>query len=77
MKLAGVVILYHPDENIVENINSYITDIDFLYIVDNSDDVTKKIKINLDLLNSKRYKYINLKKKYGHRLSFEFCIKSG
>lgn len=42
MKLAGVVILYHPDENIVENINSYITDIDFLYIVDNSDDVTKK-----------------------------------
>lgn len=41
MKLAGVVILYHPNENIVENINSYITDIDFLFIIDNSDDSNK------------------------------------
>lgn len=74
MKLAGVVILYHPDENIVENINSYITDIDFLYIVDNSDDITKKIKINLGLLNSKRYKYINLKKNMGIAYPLNFVL---
>lgn len=37
MKLFGTVILYNPNEDIVENIHSYIENIDKLYIVDNSD----------------------------------------
>lgn len=37
MKLAGVVVLYNPDDKVVNNINSYINSIEKLYLVDNSD----------------------------------------
>ncbi len=36
-KIAGVVVLYHPDEKVIQNINTYIKDIDILYAVDNSE----------------------------------------
>jgi len=45
MKIQGVVVLYSPKFIILENINSYINDIEKLYIVDNSE-----IK-NTDLIN--------------------------
>lgn len=35
--LAAVVVLYNPDISIIENINSYINEVDALFIVDNSD----------------------------------------
>lgn len=35
IKLAGCVILYNPDKNVTENIESYIKKIDKLFIVDN------------------------------------------
>lgn len=35
-KIAGVVVLYNPDEDYQENINSYINDLDKLFIIDNS-----------------------------------------
>lgn len=38
MKVAGVVVLYNPDEDYIDNINSYINDIDRLYVIDNSKD---------------------------------------
>ena len=37
MKIDGVVALYNPDESIIKNINSYINDIDKIYIIDNSE----------------------------------------
>lgn len=36
MKFAGVVVLFNPDNNIKNNINTYINYIDKLYVVDNS-----------------------------------------
>lgn len=36
-KIAAVVILYHPNQNVFDNIKTYINKIDFIYIVDNSD----------------------------------------
>ena len=36
MKLAGIVILYDPPENVFCNIATYIDDVDILYIFDNS-----------------------------------------
>ena len=36
MKLAAVVVLYNPDEKILQNINSYIDYVDVVYAVDNS-----------------------------------------
>ena len=48
LKIAGVVVLYNPDDTYVDNINSYIDDIDLLYVIDNSDkkhDTPKNKKI--------------------------------
>ena len=36
MKLAGVVVLYNPDQKVIQNITSYINEVDVLYLVDNS-----------------------------------------
>jgi rhamnosyltransferase len=35
-KIAGVVVLFNPDTSVVENISSYIEQLDCLYIIDNS-----------------------------------------
>lgn len=36
IKVAGVVVLYNPTEHDIKNINTYIQDIDKLYVMDNS-----------------------------------------
>lgn len=36
-KLNGVVVLYHPDDTIWHNIQSYLSLVDVLFVVDNSD----------------------------------------
>jgi rhamnosyltransferase len=36
-KIAAVVVLYNPDVNVSDNLNSYIKQVDRLYAVDNSD----------------------------------------
>jgi rhamnosyltransferase len=36
MKLAAVVVLYNPNDEILKNINSYIDYVDIVYAVDNS-----------------------------------------
>lgn len=35
--VAGVVVLYNPKLDVIENIDSYLNQIDFLYIIDNSE----------------------------------------
>jgi rhamnosyltransferase len=37
MKINSVIVLYNPDKSVIKNINSYINDIDKIYIVDNSE----------------------------------------
>ena len=52
MKLAGVVVVYNPGDGVLNSINSYIDDLDILYVVDNSSfDNTK-------LFNNDKIKYI-------------------
>lgn len=36
IKVAGVVVLYQPTDEDINNINSYLNDIDVLYVMDNS-----------------------------------------
>lgn len=36
-KIAGVVVLYNPDDGLISNVDSYIDGIDVLFAVDNSD----------------------------------------
>lgn len=54
MKVAGVVVLYNPDEKVMDNIKSYINDLDKLYVVDNSD--KKNLSLNFD---DKKIEYIS------------------
>jgi len=48
MKIAGVIVLYNPNEEVIDNIKSYLEDIEILYAVDNSetkkDEIIKKIE---------------------------------
>ena len=37
IKLAGVVVLYNPDSNVIDNLGSYIFGFEKLFVIDNSD----------------------------------------
>ncbi len=41
--IAGLVVLYNPDQNVIGNIQSYISQLSKLYVVDNSEVCNKKI----------------------------------
>ncbi len=42
MKIAGIVTLYNPDSDVKENIESYLSSIDKLYVIDNTPDRENK-----------------------------------
>src|SRR4051812_49217623 len=45
MRLAGTIILFYPDNDVIENILSYIDIVEKLYVIDNSENK------NVDLVN--------------------------
>lgn len=47
MKLAAVVVLYHPDKNLVRNINSYLPFVDSLILWDNTPEKEKAATLSL------------------------------
>lgn len=53
LKIAGVVILYEPSDEDLSNMNTYIDDVDLLYVIDNSIE-----KNDSRLIKSKKIKYI-------------------
>lgn len=55
MNVYGIVFLYNPDKNIINNINSYASHIQKLYIADNSENDISKQK--LTCLFSKNVQY--------------------
>lgn len=71
MNIAGVVILYHPDINqLVENINTYVSGLKQLYIYDNSETKTPGIEATLNQLDpSIKYHYFGENQGIGHRLN--------
>lgn len=60
IKVSGAVILYNPDNSILDNINSYIEFLDILYIVDNSEEKDNEI-LNKVISLSNKCKYIDNK----------------
>lgn len=52
IKLAAVVVLYNPSDDNIKNINKYIDEVNNLYVIDNSEDDTIRIK------ETKKIKYI-------------------
>ena len=57
--LAGVVILYNPDAKVLTNIQTYIDEIDILYVVDNSDVVNNNLVEALKKMDKIRYIHFN------------------
>lgn len=57
MNIAGAVILYNPDDCIIENINSYLPILKKLYIVDNS---TKPCEFLDKIKSIKKVEYISM-----------------
>lgn len=57
LKIAGVVVLYNPNETLIQNIDSYISNIDTLFVIDNSD--TKTPSIIDKMLHNPKIHYID------------------
>lgn len=75
MKLAGVVILYNPDESIIDNINSYIEDVDYIYILDNTEDYSNFSNIAFSRLKKRQYHYIPFRKNMGIAYALNYVIR--
>jgi rhamnosyltransferase len=43
MKIAACVVLYNPDDNVIDNINSYFQAVDKVIIIDNSESANNKL----------------------------------
>jgi len=62
-KVAAVVILYNPELNVLDNINSYIDQIDKLFVFDNSESSNEVLTEKIYLL--KKTEYISKKTNLG------------
>lgn len=58
MKLAGCVILYNPEEDVWENINTYLDELDILYAIDNSESYNQSLITKIK--KCARCKYISM-----------------
>ena len=56
-EIAGVVVLYNPDDLVMDNINTYINQIGKLFIIDNSE--KKNVKLIEEINSWKNIKYIS------------------
>ncbi len=59
MKIYGVVVLYNSDVNVLNNISSYLNDVDKLYVVDNSEIYNNSLIQKLQ--NDSKIQYIDNK----------------
>ncbi len=62
-KVCGVVILYNPNYEVIENINTYLNQVDLLYVIDNSENVNCEIVNKIKYLD--KVKYISFNKNLG------------
>ena len=73
MKLAGCIIIYNPSCDVWSNINSYLNELDRLYVIDNSEnynrELIQKVKEN------KRCQYINLRGNKGIAFALNLAVK--
>lgn len=77
LKLAGVVTLYNPTDKDIENINTYIDDIDTLYVIDNTEgkDNKKRLPKNKKIIYS--FKNENVGVATALNMGAEYAKKEG
>jgi len=57
IKLAGVVILFNPSTRFIENIKSYVNQVDILFAIDNSESVNPEFVNEIKHFNNVCYKW--------------------
>ena len=79
LKVSGVVVLYHPDKSIVENIQSYIDFIDKLYVIDNSDFIDSEVVGGIEKIHKCIYINNNGNQGIAHALNVgvDMAVASG
>lgn len=79
MKIAATVILYHPDENVVRNIKSYLQSVEKLYIIDNTENPVIKITEGIKQLSNTVYLHDGENKGIAARLNqaSDLAMKDG
>lgn len=70
-KFAGMVVLYNPDQSVFDNIDSYINNLDQLYVIDNSESIDEQIVKKIK--EKKRVKYIQ----YNTNLGIAAALNTG
>ena len=53
MKIEGVVVLYNPNKNIIDNIKTYINEVETLYVIDNSSEKDNSLINEIKQLSQK------------------------
>jgi rhamnosyltransferase len=56
-RIAGIVVLYNPSSEVLDNINSYLRQVDILYAVDNSENQDQIIVGNIRKLKNVVYQW--------------------
>lgn len=72
MKLYGVVILYRPDDDVMQNISSYIDQLDALYVLDNSE--MPNYKLVKQFQNHPKIRYVSFGDNRGVSYALNFAI---
>lgn len=73
MKFAGVVTLYRPNEDVFDNIGSYLEELDILYVLDNSENPLQEVREQM--LVDKRIKYIAFHDNKGISYAMNYVLK--
>lgn len=74
MKLAGAVTLYHCDiKRFKKNIDTYLNDVDVLYVLDNNEKINSEISIELSEYHN--VEYINFGDNLGISAAFNCALK--
>jgi len=53
--IAGLVVLYNPDLDVLDNINTYINQVDKLFVIDNSDNINGSLVEKIQLFKKTKY----------------------
>jgi rhamnosyltransferase len=62
-RIAGAVVLYNPEYNCINNINSYLSQVSLLCVIDNSE--KQNIELVNELISNPKVKYVENKSNFG------------
>lgn len=73
MKLAGMVTVYHPDNDVIDHIKTYLPELDVLYVLDNTEIPDKNFEIKIKALDN--VQYIAFNQNTGISFALNYALK--